>query len=265
MIIQAFDIFQIIADIIAIIVGFLQPIVMPIGSSIVQVVEFFLQIFPKNNWSIYIIVFIVLVITGGIVNILYPGDKPLNRDEEKLLPTVEGEIPLEEKTATEIESTESIDEFLLAEKEEMDFAEETNQDLKTKKEKKKKKSKKDKKEKKKDKTTKKEISEMKPLKKGKKPFDKELKSKKKDKKKMGEIQEEKAIEKEELSEIPVASEKKEVPSEVESTGIEGLSEKQKESEKEEKISEIESSENEKSYISKDDDKENNKRENKEKD
>jgi len=231
MIIQAFDIFQFIADIIAIIVGFLQPIVMPIGSLIVQAVEFFLQFFPENSWTIYIIVFIVLVITGGIVNILYPGDKPMKRDEEKLIPMIEGEIFLEEKDVTEIESTESIDEFLLAEQEEMKSAEETTQDLKIKKEKKKKKSKKDKKEKKK------------------------AEAKKEDR----------TIEKEESSEEKIELQKKEELSEEEPVKIEELSEKQVDSENEEELMETDFSEKEKSSISKENDKENNILENKEKD
>ncbi|MEJ2251180.1 MAG: hypothetical protein P8Y70_17985 [Candidatus Lokiarchaeota archaeon] len=83
MIIQAFDIYQLIADIIAFVVRIVQPIVMPIGSWMVGWITFLLDYFPSNNWTMYIIIFIILIITGGTVNLMYPGDKPLKKDEEK--------------------------------------------------------------------------------------------------------------------------------------------------------------------------------------
>jgi hypothetical protein len=117
MIIQFTDVFQLIADIIAIIVSFLQPIVMPIGAWMVDWITFLLQFFPKNSWTLYIIIFILLIISGGILNIIYPGDKPLKKEEGDILPKVKEELPLEENRTTDVDT---IDEFFQSEEGEKD-------------------------------------------------------------------------------------------------------------------------------------------------
>lgn len=70
------DIFQALADIIGAILTFLKPIVSPIGAWMVDWIEFVLQFFPTDSFSIYIAIFIFLIIAGGIVNSVWPGDRP---------------------------------------------------------------------------------------------------------------------------------------------------------------------------------------------
>ena len=69
------DFVQIIADIVAAILNFLNPIVSPMGSFMVYWMEYVLQFFPQNDLILYISIAIVIVVLGLIVNILWPGDK----------------------------------------------------------------------------------------------------------------------------------------------------------------------------------------------
>ncbi|MBD3254291.1 MAG: hypothetical protein GF383_04320 [Candidatus Lokiarchaeota archaeon] len=64
-------------DVIAFIIEFLKPIIIPIGEWMVLWIGFLLAFFPDNNLTIYIIIFVVLVVSGVIINIKYPGDEIL--------------------------------------------------------------------------------------------------------------------------------------------------------------------------------------------
>ena len=75
MILQAVDFIQVIADIVAAILNFLNPIVSQMGTFMVIWMEYVLQFFPRNNLTFYIIIAIVIVILGLIVNITWPGNK----------------------------------------------------------------------------------------------------------------------------------------------------------------------------------------------
>jgi hypothetical protein len=70
------DMFQVLADIIGAILNFLKPIVSPIGAWMVNWINTALQFFPTDSLTIYIIIFIILLVSGGLVNSLWPGDKP---------------------------------------------------------------------------------------------------------------------------------------------------------------------------------------------
>ena len=75
MILQAVDYIQIIADIVAAVLGFLNPIVSPLGLFMVNWMEYVLQFFPTDNLIVYIVIAIVIVTIGFVVNITWPGDK----------------------------------------------------------------------------------------------------------------------------------------------------------------------------------------------
>ncbi len=90
MIIQGANIFSILAEIIGIVFGFLAPFLVPIGEFMVDLIEIILPFFDDSNLTIYIIIFIVLIIAGAIVNSIWPGDKPKQgekiKKEEKIKP-----------------------------------------------------------------------------------------------------------------------------------------------------------------------------------
>ncbi len=68
---------QTIADIIGAILIFLKPIVTPIGEFMVSwitvVIDFFKENFT-NDLTIFIVICVILVLSGIIVNIIWPGD-----------------------------------------------------------------------------------------------------------------------------------------------------------------------------------------------
>ena len=71
------DLIQTLADIIGAIMIFLKPIVVPIGSwmvSWITVVIDFLQQNLSNDLSIFIVICVILVVSGIIINIIWPGD-----------------------------------------------------------------------------------------------------------------------------------------------------------------------------------------------
>ena len=70
------DMLQILADIIGAILTFLKPIVSPIGAWMVDWIEVALQYFPTDSLTLYIGIFIFLIVAGGIVNSIWHGDKP---------------------------------------------------------------------------------------------------------------------------------------------------------------------------------------------
>jgi len=77
MILSTNETLQIIADIIGAIMIFLKPIVTPIGTWMVSwitvVIEFLQQNF-SDDLTIFIVVCAILVISGIIINIVWPGD-----------------------------------------------------------------------------------------------------------------------------------------------------------------------------------------------
>jgi hypothetical protein len=75
--------FQMIADIVGAILNFLKPIVSPIGSWMVDWINVALQFFPSESLTIYIAIFIVLLVSGGIINSLWPGDRPPKSSKHK--------------------------------------------------------------------------------------------------------------------------------------------------------------------------------------
>ena len=87
---QRYEILQIIADIIGLILLTLKPIVTPIGQWMISWVDFLLRFFPTGSLAIYIVIFAILIITGTIVNLKWPGEKYIavytkegsDRDEE---------------------------------------------------------------------------------------------------------------------------------------------------------------------------------------
>ena len=75
MIFQEFDFYRVLAGIISVVLGFLQPYVTPVGEFMVGWVAFLLQFFPTDDLSVYFVIFIFFIIMGAIVNSNWPGDK----------------------------------------------------------------------------------------------------------------------------------------------------------------------------------------------
>ena len=78
MIFQAFqydEILNTLAGIVGAIVGFVQPYLTPIGQFMMFWVNYLMQFFPYGNLTLYIVIFVVLVIAGIIVNSHWTGDK----------------------------------------------------------------------------------------------------------------------------------------------------------------------------------------------
>jgi len=70
---------EIIANITTAILLFLKPLVTPIGEWMVDWITTTTQFFKDNlgaSLSFYIVVFIVLVVSAIVVNIIWPGDRP---------------------------------------------------------------------------------------------------------------------------------------------------------------------------------------------
>jgi len=77
MIFQTNETLQIIADIIGTILRFLKPIVTPIGQFMVNwitAVFAFLQQNFGDDLAIFIVICVILIISGIIINIVWPGD-----------------------------------------------------------------------------------------------------------------------------------------------------------------------------------------------
>ena len=66
---------QIIADIIALILGVLKPFVTPIGAWMVSWVDVLLRFFPTGSLVPYWVIFAILIISGIIINTKWPGEK----------------------------------------------------------------------------------------------------------------------------------------------------------------------------------------------
>ncbi len=79
MIFQTMEFLEIIANITTAILLFLKPLVTPIGEWMVDWITTTTQFFKDNlgaSLSFYIVVFIVLVVSAIVVNIIWPGDRP---------------------------------------------------------------------------------------------------------------------------------------------------------------------------------------------
>jgi hypothetical protein len=68
MILETNIVLEIIAQIIGVILGIIQPIVTPIGELMVLWVNYLLEYFPYGNLTLYIAIFIILVVAGVIIN-----------------------------------------------------------------------------------------------------------------------------------------------------------------------------------------------------
>ncbi|MFO7795342.1 MAG: hypothetical protein ACQERB_10680 [Promethearchaeati archaeon] len=93
MLFQSLDFLQTIANIFGTILTYLGPIVSPIGEFMVFWISYALEWFPDDDWTIYIVIFVILIIAGIIINCYWPGDKPPKKGELK-----EKEPTKEEKT-----------------------------------------------------------------------------------------------------------------------------------------------------------------------
>ena len=100
------EILETLADIIGTIMIFLKPIVTPIGQFMVDwitVVFIFLQQNFGNDLTIFIIICVIIVISGIIINIVWPGDikgsifskgkieeleDKIDKDEEDIVDTI---------------------------------------------------------------------------------------------------------------------------------------------------------------------------------
>ncbi|MFX0017140.1 MAG: hypothetical protein ACFFAK_01505 [Promethearchaeota archaeon] len=113
MIFQAVDFLQVLAEIIGAILNFLKPIVSPIGAWMINWIEVVLRIFPKNDLTLYIILFVIIIIIGAITNILWPGDKPPRFLEKKykLIELEKEPERVEYKTLFKREPTEELKKF----------------------------------------------------------------------------------------------------------------------------------------------------------
>ncbi len=78
MILQSIEALQTIADIIGAIMLFFQPIVTPIGNWMTEWITVATEFLGQNfgeNFTFYIIIGVILIVSGVIINIVWPGDK----------------------------------------------------------------------------------------------------------------------------------------------------------------------------------------------
>ncbi len=78
MILQTIEALETMADIIGVILLFLKPIIIPIGEFMVAwitVATEFLNQYFGEEFTVYIIIGAILIISGVIINIVWPGDK----------------------------------------------------------------------------------------------------------------------------------------------------------------------------------------------
>ncbi len=85
MIIQV-DILRMIAEFIGVVFYYSRAVLSPIGEVMKFWIEFLLQFFPQNipaDYNFYIIIFVVLLISGVIINYHWPGEKKEVKEKEK--------------------------------------------------------------------------------------------------------------------------------------------------------------------------------------
>ncbi len=78
MILQTIEFLDVLANIIGTILLFLMPIVVPIGEWVVSWISVGIDFLRQNfstDFMFYIIICVILVVSGIIVNIIWPGDK----------------------------------------------------------------------------------------------------------------------------------------------------------------------------------------------
>ena len=78
MLLQTIEALEILANIIGIILLFLMPIVAPIGEWMVGWISVGMDFIRQNfstDYTIYIIICVILVVSGIIINVIWPGDK----------------------------------------------------------------------------------------------------------------------------------------------------------------------------------------------
>lgn len=79
MIFQSMDFLEVLADIIGAILIFLEPIIRPIGEFVVSWITDATQFFKENlgtSLTFYIVICVIIVVSGIVINILWPGDRP---------------------------------------------------------------------------------------------------------------------------------------------------------------------------------------------
>jgi len=65
---------QAIADIMSFILNVFRPIVQPIGTVLVFIIDFLLNFFPSENITIYVVIFCILVGSAIYINCKWPGE-----------------------------------------------------------------------------------------------------------------------------------------------------------------------------------------------
>lgn len=79
MIFQSMDFLEVLADIIGAILIFLEPIIRPIGEFMVSWITDATQFFKENlgtSLTFYIVICVIIIVSGIVINILWPGDRP---------------------------------------------------------------------------------------------------------------------------------------------------------------------------------------------
>jgi hypothetical protein len=78
MLLQTIEFLDILANIIGSILLFLMPIIVPIGEWMVGWITVAMEFLRQNfssDYTLYIIICVILVVSGIIINIIWPGDK----------------------------------------------------------------------------------------------------------------------------------------------------------------------------------------------
>ena len=79
MILQTMEFLEVLANIIGSILLFLKPLVTPIGQWMVDWITVTTQFFKENlgtSLTFYIVICSIIIVSGIVVNIIWPGDRP---------------------------------------------------------------------------------------------------------------------------------------------------------------------------------------------
>ncbi len=117
MIFETNIVYWFVAIVVGYILSFIQPFVTPIGEVMVLWVSYLLDYFPYGNYTLYIAIFIILVVAGVIINASIIGrvlkekveeieDIILGKDEESKDKQVGKEVKEEDKNLEEEELEE---------------------------------------------------------------------------------------------------------------------------------------------------------------
>ncbi|MFX1309140.1 MAG: hypothetical protein ACFE8C_05520 [Promethearchaeota archaeon] len=99
-ILQTTAFFQVLADIIGAILLFLMPIVAPIGQWMVDWITVTIGFLQQNlgeDLTLFIVIFIIFIVLGMIVNIIWPGDRPGNIFSKGKIEELEDKYELSEE------------------------------------------------------------------------------------------------------------------------------------------------------------------------